>query len=273
MTYVYGKDYQINIKNASVYEAIGGTVYEPTLDPNAEVVTEVGCGEGARTIAAQKLVSARPTLRWTMNIRRLADYITSKAMITAQGALPAHDLIVKIGTEYHILGSCKVNTCKLRVRQNESIKAELEVFAKTRTAGSTFTFASRADGAMWKNAVTTFTINTVAVTGWQEFDFGIDNKVVSEVLGTDILPTEVGEREALYTGRILRAVSGTTKIGDVLAGTEQDIVITLTDNQGTPVVVTFTFADCNIRSNPVRVRGLEMVFEEINWSGKGLVIS
>jgi len=273
MSIVYGKDYQINVFTDPTYEALGGTVYEPTLDPNANVVTEVGCGEGARTIATQKTVEVKPALRWTMNVRRLEDYITSKAFITAEGAVPAHVLAVKIGSEYHKLTGCKVNRCTLSIHQIESIKAQLEVFAKDREVGASWEFAKRTEEAMWKDAVTTFTIEATPVTNWSEIEITVDNKVLQEILGTSIKPSEVGEREAMYSGRILRAVSGTTLIADALAGTKKDIVIALTDQQSTPVTKTFTFADATLRSVPVKVRGLEIVYEEINWEGKSLVIT
>ena len=273
MSVVYGTDYQINVKNDTVYEPLGGTVYEPVLDPNASIVTEVGCGEGARTIAAQKIVSAKPALRWTMNLRKLVDYITTKAMITAEGAVPAHDLTVKIGSEYHILGGCKVNTCRITIRQLESIKAALEVFAKTRTEGSSWTFEKATDDAMWKDALTTLTLGSTPITKWREVEFGVDNKVAQEILGVDILPTEVHEREAAYTGHIIRAVAGATEVADVLAGTPKDVVITLTDNQTTPVAKTFTFAGAYLKTSRISVRGLEMIVERIDWEAKTMVIT
>lgn len=273
MSTIYGTDYQINRKDGATYYGLGGTPYEPTLDPDATIVTEVGCGEGSRAISAQKIVEVRPKLSWSMNVRKLADYITLNAMITAEGAVPSHDLAVKIGTEYHLLTGCKVNTCKITIRQRETVKAALEVFAKDRTAGASWTFVKATDAAMWKDSLTTLSIGGTPVTNWSEVEFGVDNKVVQESLGIDIKPTEIGEREAVYSGYVLRAVNTATLIPDVIAGTPKTIIMTLTDNQGTPVAKTFTFANAVLKTSRVNVRGLEMVMERIEWEAKGLVIS
>jgi len=126
---------------------------------------------------------------------------------------------------------------------------------------------------MWKDALTVLTLGGTSITKWQEVEFGVDNKVAQEILGTDILPTEVHEREAVYTGHIVRAVSGTTEIADVLAGTTKTVVLTLTDNQATPVAKTFTFADAYLKTSRVSARGLEMIVERIDWNAKTMVIS
>jgi len=273
MSTVFGTDYQINRKVATVYYGLGGTPYEPTLDPDATIVTEVGCGEGSRAISAQKIVAVNPKLSWTMNVRKLDDYITLNGMITAEGAVPSHDLAVKIGTEYHLLTACKVNTCKITIRQKETVKAALEVLAKGRSAGASWTFVKATDAAMWKDSLITLSIAGTPVTNWSEVEFGVDNKVVQESLGVDILPTEMGEREAVYSGYILRAVNVATLIPDVISGTPKTIVMALRDNQGTPVTKTFTFANATLKTSRVNVRGLEMVMERIEWEAKGLVIT
>lgn len=276
MSIVYGKDYQINPYVAgtpNTYAPLGGTVYEPTLDPNATIVTEVGCGEGARTIAAQKIVAVKPALRFTMNLRRLEDYITTKAIITAEGAVPAHNLMVKIGTEYYDLVGWKVNTCRVTIRQMESIKAALEILGKDIITGASWTFEKRTEDAMWKDAVAELKIATTDIANWREVEFGVDNKVLQEILGTAIKPTELGEREAIYTGHILRAHANSSYVPTVMAGTTNDVIVKLTDKQATPVSKTVTFADAYMKTARLTGRGLEMVVERIDWESKSLAIT
>ena len=273
MSTVYGTDYQINRKSGATYYGLGGTPYDITLDPDATIVTEVGCGEGSRTIAAQKITEVRPKISWNMNVRKLQDYILNNAMISGEGAVPSHDLAVKIGSEYHLLTGCKVNTCKLTIRQKETVKAAIEVLAKDRSAGSSWTFAKATENAMWKNALTTLSIGGSSVTNWSEVEMGVDNKVIQEILGTNVKPTEIGEREAIYSGYILRTVNAATLVPDVISGTQKTVIITLTDNQTVPVAKTFTFANANLKTSRVNVRGLEIVWERIEWEAKGLVVS
>jgi hypothetical protein len=273
MSTAYGTEFQINRKSGATYFGLGGTPYEPTLDPDATVVTEVGCGEGTRAISAQKTVAINPKLSWTMNVRNLSDYILAMAMITGEGVVPSHDLAVRIGTEYHLFTGCKVNTCKVTIRQKETIKAALEVLAKGRSAGASWTFIKSTDAAMWKDSLTTLSIGGTPVTNWSEAEMGIDNKVQQESLGVDIMPTEMGEREAMYTGYILRAISGATLVPDVISGATKTMVYALRDNATTPVTKTFTFANATLKTSRVNVRGLEMVMERIEWQAKTMVVT
>ena len=274
MSIAYGDKYKINRFESPAYYGLGGTVMTATIDPDAEIATEVGCGEGTRAIAFRKIAAVRPKISWTQNIRRLVDYITLNALITAEGAVPEHNLAVDEGAGgLHLFTGCKVNTCRITIRQSESIKAALEVLAKARSTQTTWTFVKATDEAMYKTALTTLSIGGVAETKWQEVEFGVDNNVIQEMLGVSILPTEVGERQALYSGHIIRAVAQASLVPDVLTGTPKTIVITLTDNQATPVAKTFTFTNAELRRSQVQARGLDMIIERIEWEGKTMVIT
>jgi hypothetical protein len=274
MSISYGDKYRINRFATPTYYGLGGTVMEATIDPDAEIATEVGCGEGTRTIAFRKITAVRPKVSWTQNVRKLADYITLNAMITAEGAVPEHSLALdEGGGGLHLFTGCKVNTCRITIRQAESIKAALEVLAKDRSTQSSWTFVKTSETAMYKTALTTLSIGGTPETKWQEVEFGVDNNVIQEILGVQIKPMEVGERQALYSGHIIRAVAQASLVPDVIAGTPKTIIITLTDNQATPVAKTFTFTNAELRRSQVRARGLDMVIERIEWEGKTMVIT
>jgi len=275
MSAQFGKNWKINRVakgTPDVYYQLGGTVLDAHIDPRITVHEEAG--SGTRQLVSQQVVAAKPVVEWTQTIRRLDDYITSYAMITAEGAVPAHTLYVTDGAEHHDFSSNKVNSCRISIRQLESIKAALSVFVKTHDVATLDTFLYRTDPAMYKDAVTTLTLNTVAVTKWSEIEFGIDNNVVQEILGTTILPSEVEEGEARYFMRITRGrVGATSKFGEALSGTEQDFVIALTDNQSSPVTKTFTFADMLLRTARKEDRALGIIMERLEGVGKSMVIS
>jgi hypothetical protein len=154
----------------------------------------------------------------------------------------------------------------------ESIKAHIQVALKTDATPSVGTFLYHTDKAMYKDAVTTLTIGD-AITGWSEIEFGVDNKVLQEVLGTDIQPTEVEEQEAVYSGHILRAKPAASKYATAIVGTPQTVVIWLVDNQSSPVTTKFTFADAYLKTAKIEDKALGLVFERIEWEGKSMVIT
>jgi len=274
MSIAYGDKYKINRFATPTYYGLGGTVMTATIDPDAEIATEVGCGEGTRTIAFRKITAVRPKVSWTQNIRKLADYITLNAMITAEGVVPAHDLALdEGGGGFHLFTGCKVNTCRITIRQAESIKAALEVLAKARSTQTTWEFVKASEEAMYKTALTSLKIGANPETKWQEVEFGVDNNAIQEILGSEILPTEVGERQALYSGHIIRAVAQASLVSDVILGTPKTIEIKLTDKATTPVTKTFTFTNAELRRSQVQARGLDMVIERIEWEGKTMVIT
>jgi len=274
MSAQFGKQWKINrvVKGTpDVYHQLGGTILDARIDPRLTVHEEAGSYQ--RQLASQQVVAAKPIIEWTQNIRRLTDYITTYAMITAEGAVPAHTLYATDGAEHHDFSLSKVNACRISIRQLESIKAALSVCIKTPATATLDTFLYQTDPAMYKDAVTTLTLNASPVTKWSEIEFGVNNNVLQEVLGTTITPTEVEEQEARYSMRITKAKVGAGKFADAIAGTVQDFVIALADNQSSPVTKTFTFADMYLSSARIEDRALGVIMERIEGRGKSLVIS
>lgn len=267
----YGINWKIGRYLNPTYYALGGTVLEASLDPRVTVHEEAGSGQ--RQLASQKAVEAKPTLEWTQNIRRLADYINAYCMPTAEGAIPAHTLHVTDGIEPHELGGVKVNSCMITIKVSDSIKAKISAMIKTHTTASIGTFSEATEAAMYKNAVTSVTLGGGALTQWQQIEFGVDNKVLQETLGNQLMPAEVQEQEALYTMRITRAMNTASRFGLALAGTSQTFVIALTDNQSNPVTKTYTFADMYLTTARKEDRALGLIMEKIEGKGKSLVIT
>lgn len=271
MSTAKGINWRINRVATGVYYQIGGTVLDAIIDPRVTVHEEEG--SESRQLASQKPVEAKPMIEWTMNLRRLDDYITNYAMITAEGSVPAHTLYATDGVESHDLGECKVNTCMININVTESIKAKLQVLIKTHAVPSLGTFLYRTEAAMYKDAVTTLTLGGSAVTHWNQIEFGVDNGAYQEVLGTPIMPAEVDVQAAKYSMRITRALNTSSKFATALAGTAQTFVIALQDNQTVPVTKTFTFANMYLTTSRKEDKALGLVMERIEGKGKSLVIT
>jgi len=271
---IFGKTWKINrVAKGSpdVYYQMGGTIINATIDPRITVHSEAGSTQ--RQLASHKVVEAKPVLDFDMNVRRLDDYIIPYGMPSGEAAVPAHTLYVTDGTEHHDFSSAKVNTCRVRINTTESIRASIQAALKTDAAPSLGTFLYRTEKAMYKDAVTTLTIEGSPITGWKEIEFGVDNKVMQECLGTSIPPSEVEEQEAVYSGHIHRAKPSASKYATAIAGTPQDLVIALTDKQSSPVTKTFTFADALMKTAKIEDRALGLVMERIEWEGSSLVIN
>jgi len=206
-----------------------------------------------------------------MDIQRIADYITAYAIPDAEGAITAHTLYTDDGTNDHDLTAAKVNTCEIRVRRGESVKAILEVIGKT---WGTETYVA---GTAREEAPIDFTDATLniggAITDWRMFNLIVNNNVKAEFLGVGLTPAEVYDRHAFYSGRVERAIAGTDKFSVVSLGTVGDVVITLADHQTVPVTTTYTFDDAVLKTSRKNIRALDLIIETIEWECSDLDIT
>lgn len=226
---------------------------------------------GTRTLDLLQQTGVVPGIDWTQTVKVLGDYITTYAMPTAQGAIIAHSLGYTDGAETNELKLAKVNRCNIVVRRGETIKAELSALAEDLATFSPATFLHKTEAAMdWTDAGLSI---ESTITNWREFGFGVDNNVKAEFLGTGLVPSDVEEGEAVYSGYAIISRKAASKFADVKAGVAKTVAITLTDHQTTPVATTFTFAAAILKISRVEVRGLGMELERIEWEAPGLVIS
>lgn len=226
---------------------------------------------GTRALDVLKQTGVVPGLDWMMNIKRIDDYITAYAMITAEGAPAAHSLGFTDGIEVNELSLAQVDRCNIVVRRGESVKAELSALGKDLEVFVPDTFLHQTEEPiMWTDA--TLSIGS-AVTNWREFAFGVNNNVAAEFLGTALVPTDVKPLQAEYFGHAIISRKATSKFGAVKGGTETSIVITLADHQSTPVTTTFGFAKSVLKTSRVEVPGIGLELERIEWEAPGLVIT
>jgi len=266
-----GKDWHIS-KGTGTY--MGGKILGATPIIDGRDFSEVGTSQ-RRMVTPPVKASATPRLRFTMNVQRFADYINTNAIITAEGAVPAHTLYTTEGTNPHDLTSAKVDSCEIQIRRGESIKAIIDVIGKTWGTTDYQAGSDRDEDPIDFSKLNTLTIGGNSITAWRRCGFRVNNNVIAEFLGITITPTEVFERHPIYTGVIEKSIVGEA---DYFSDASQpavtrDVVVAINDNQGTPVTTTYTFADCLIQSSRKPIRGLDLVIERIEWKGGKLTIT
>lgn len=267
-----GKDFRLNRwADPATWEALGIiNPCEPFVNL-PEIATEEGTE--TRKLSLLEPMLAVPQINPTILLQRF-DYLTTYAMITAEGVVPAHNLRWTDGITKYTLTDCKVNTCEITVPLTGAIKAALTILAKT-LDDTTYTpaWASYTEKPMTRKNVTTLLIGTTDVlTKFMEIAFGVDNRVSAEARGTGITPQDVYEREARYSGRIDVALTSAALLKDVYSGTRKTIEVALQDRQGTPVTKTFTFTDALLKVSRLSVAGLGRIVERVEWDGDSLTI-
>lgn len=273
MSSAFGKSFQINrvVTGApDVYYQMGGTIINATPGVRGDSIREAGTGQ--RRLALLKSAGVVPQLDFEMNIKRLDDYITSYAMISEEGVVPAHQLYYTDGVDDMGFTECKVDSCRILVRARESVKAEISVLAKDVSAVTLGTFLSRTEEPISWEDVTAISIGG-EVTNWREFAFGVNNNVSAEFLGSGLMPSEVEEAEAFYSGYVLLSRKAASRMNSVKSGSKAIIAIGLEDHQSTPVTTSFTFTDALLKVSTVEVRGLGLELERIEWEGDQLSIT
>ena len=272
MASYFGKSYKLNrVASGTPYThyEIGGRVIRAAPTMRGGVFKEPVTG--TRALDVLKQTGVVPGIDWTMNIKRLSDYITAYAMITAEGEPTAHSLGFTDGVEINELKLAQVDRCNIVVRRGESVKAELSAIGEDLAEFEPATFVHKTEAPiMWTDA--TLSIGS-AITNWREFAFSVNNNVVAEFLGTGLVPTDVEVLQAEYFGHAIISRKAASQFGTVKGGTETEIVITLADHQATEVTTTFTLAKGILKTSRIDVPGLGLELERIEWEAPGLVIT
>ena len=264
-----GVDYVINRYEESTAYSLGMKIISCSVEKVGEITSEAGT-------STRQVDQSSSNFHWSINFRgklqRLSDYITSYCMITAEGDLPINNLYIDDGNTTRGFTGCQVNRCTVKAQQTGSIIADVTVYAIAEE-DKTLTETSRTEYPMTKQAVTTLTVDGDPKTKWVSFDFGVTNNVQVESTGTSLAATEIYAKEATYEGNIDIVNTGTLMFGYGVTTSAVPVVITLTDNQTVPEVITFTFALAKCRSNKVGVEELGLVKESLQWEAASLVIS
>jgi len=272
MVSYFGKSFELNrvVENGTyTHYELGGRPIRATPTMRGDVYKEPVTG--TRALDVLKQTGVVPGFDWTMNLKVLTDYITTYAMVTAEGAIPAHSLGFTDGVESNELKLAKVDRCNIVVRRGESVKAELSAIGEDLDIFVPATFLHKTEEPiMWTDVVLAI---DGGVTNWREFGFGVNNNVVAEFLGTGLVPTDVEELQAEYFGHVIISRKTTSRFSGVKGGDAAIISVALTDHQTVPVTKTFTFAAGILKTSRIEVAGLGLELERIEWEAPGLVIT
>lgn len=271
-----GISYRLNRYADPTWYALGGTILNAR--PRLETVEISEAGSEQRRLVTKETVEVNPIIDWRMNIRRLEDYITTYAILTAEGAIPSHILRFYDGQDEHEFTGVRVNSCRISIRQRESIKAIVQALCANWVAGTwgtgTTPFQNRTDPAIYKTALTTLSVGGVDVlTQWRSVDFTVNNNVMQDHSGTGLMPTDVFEQEAAYEATIILPRKQASLFAAIKAGTKKTFIMALVDRQSSPVTKTFTLTDALVNRSVIQDRVLGVITEAIVLKGDQLTVA
>jgi len=272
-----GKDFRLQRFTDGVtptYHNLGGIVEpcEPVV--GGEPITAVGVG--VRQLALLKTARSFAQINPTILLQVLDDYITSHAMISGEGSVPEHILRWTDGVENRGLKKAKVSTCELRLVHGDILRADLVVEGLYDATTFTPSWESEYDfDPITHDKLTTFTIGAYDFKDeFKELVWGVDHNLEREYAGPTLEPRGLIEKEAIYRGSFLITKEATDDLLEgARIGTEWDIVISIEDNQPTPVTKTFTFDDVILTDVRLIKRGLGAEYRRVAWQGAKLTIT
>lgn len=261
---------------------LGGMI--ANAEPQTRVDMEEQAATGQYELAVLQPAAIFPRLRLEMKVQQLEHYIadysaTNKfCFVSAEGALATHNLYVTDGLDPFKWTGCLVDSCEVTIPIRGAVMATINVLAKTRTPQAYGSAPSAiTDAVLMHTNVNTMTIGgTTAydISGdFQEFRFGVNHNIQQEVLGTTLTPTEVLQRQTVYSGSIRRALKTQSWSAMAYNGTKQTIVLQINDNRTTPKKTKFTWTNAYITTQQKSVRGLDMIIERIDWRAKDLTLA
>jgi hypothetical protein len=194
------------------------------------------------------------------------------AMVTAEGTLPAHGLYVTDGSVKRGFTDCLIDRCDIEVDQTGSATAELTAFSIANEAKD-LTVTYDTEAPITKKGFTAVEIGLTSIAKFTSLRFGVVNNIARVPTGTTDVITELFARDPNYSGRLTFLKTASQPIFNWDATLKQNVLITIQDNQATPVSKTFTFTLAAMRSNPFDVEELNETYERIDWQGDKVTIA
>lgn len=261
---------------------LGGII--ANAEPRTRVDMEEQAATGQYELAVLQPAAIFPQLRLEMKVQQLEHYIADYShankfcFVSAEGALAVHNLYVTDGLNAVKWTDCLVDSCEVVIPIRGAIMATINVLAKTRPAQAYGSAPSViTDAVLMHTNVNTMTIGGTTAYNikgdFQEFRFGVNHNIQQEVLGSTLTPTEVLQRQTVYSGSIRRALKTQSWSAMAYSGTKQTIVLQINDNRTTPKKTKFTWTNAYISTQQKAIRGLDMIVERIDWRAKDLVLA
>jgi len=271
----WGKEFNLNRYYYDVvdnWQSLGGIPKPCYPESLAREIAEPGTG--TRRFVTLDVAERRFRISPTLLLQRLSPYLTTYAIASGEAGIAAHQLDWTDGAETKKMTDCKVNRCSFIIPHPEKITCELEIFGKNiedqTKSPSWETYSERV--LTFKN-VSLLQINDVDVSNWKRIEFGVDNHVGEESLGTEPKPAEVEELEAEYFVRLVLSRKGASKLGSVGVGNDEKVEIAITDNKPTPVTTTFTFTEAVLTRSRIEVPGMGFLLERLEFMPRKLTIA
>jgi hypothetical protein len=254
---------------ASPY-AIGGKLASvPSIEKHGENTLTPGTGSRQADLDSTNIFWS---LDFKSKMQILTTYFNAYAMITAEGALPSHSLYTYDGITKRGFTGCLVDKASLEINQTGPIIGSYNVIA-TGNEDKDLTITQDTEAVMTKAALTTLTVGGVSkLTKFTSVRMAVDNHVAKQASGTGHSITDAYAKHASYEIDIEIVKTAALTYGYDTTR-QATVVLALTDNQGTPVTKTYTFANMAVRSNAYRVDELGLTFEKINGEGNSVVIT
>jgi len=271
----WGKDFNLNRYYYDVgdnWQSLGGIPKPCYPESVAREIAEPGTG--TRRFVTLDVAERRFRISPTLLLQRLSPYLTTYAIASGEAAIAAHQLDWTDGVETKKITDCKVNRCSFTIPHGDKITCELEIFGKNiATQTKTPTWETYTERTLTFKNVSLFQIDDINVTNWKRLEFGVNNHVAEESLGTEPKPAEVEELEAEYFARVILSRKFASYLGSVGAGNDMKVEIGITDNQPTPVTTTFTFTEAVLTRSRIEVPGMGFLLERLEFRPRKLTIT
>jgi hypothetical protein len=268
MSSTTGSSWKVGRYETTTPYDLGGIPFDVKVTKHASVTKEAGTG--TRKLASIDSSGVYYTIDFKMKVQVLATFINVYCIPTAEGAITAASLYVTNGTTTRGF-TAYCNTCSIDINQTGAIVASIQMVAVA-NEDKTISITNAAQTPMTKAAVTTLSIGGTTITKWTKISFGVNNNVKVISTGNGVAATEIFAQQAEYSGNITFVQTAALVYGyatDVV----KDIIITLTDNQSSPVAKTYTFDDARASSNEYNVAELDITYESISWDCDELAIT
>jgi len=276
LSYKTGKDKRLQFYNAGDSALLPiGVMRNISVRPEVRnMIREPGTATRKLQLLKAGLIVPRLTFTWDLQSwTATEEFITKYCIPTAEGARTLVDMEYYDGTEKNELDDVLIDRFTCRCTSGDLIKATAEGYAKNILDGTGTFVAEQTTQAMdWTKA--TVKIAGSTLTNWLNWEFGVNHNIDVIQTGTDQTPSDLLEKEALYTGSIrLARDSNDTKVDDLIAETKPASIAYLLVDYGTPTTKTFTFTSPIYRTVTVDMVDLNLSIENIVWECNALAIT
>jgi len=269
----FGKEFKINryyYTTTDNWESIGGIPTSCRPQRIGRPLVEAGTGQ--RRLTTVELAELRYRLEVDMLVQRLSPFLTSYAIVSAEGDLPDsdNDLHWTDGVDNKELSDFKTNRCTFNVRHGESLRCRLEFFGKDIVDhGLSPDWEIYDDKTLTFRNITELRLGGTVLTNWKEIIWGVNNNVAEESLGTQPKPADIEDLQADYEFTIVLSREAASKLGDT--GSITNGLVKVTDNVAATTI--FTFSEGKLSLSRIEIPGLGYILERLELKPRKLVIS